>query len=383
MPASERIWIVSEDFPPYPGGIAQWAAGIGKGLVSAGNEVTVFFRPRPELAEFDQEKWPFRTQPIEGKNWKRFRTWISRRAVKNLLAAETKPDLIIATTWNMARGLVSLCRSQHIPLVLVVHGLEVTRPMPFLKKLWLKHTLNKVTKIVAVSQFTKDQIDTNYHLPEGKVIVLPNGVDVADFFPVSDVKALQNRHHTEGKKVILTFARVIERKGHDVVIRSLPAIRKEFPDLIYLICGKGDAEYINKLKALALDCGVQDQVIFTGFVDPAEKNMYYNLADVYVMPSREINGDTEGFGITYLEANACRKPVIGGNSGGVSDAVLDGETGFLIPPTDENLLSEKILILFRNPGLAARLGENGQNRILKDLTWAALAKKLTDTYPHG
>ncbi|MCK6601563.1 MAG: glycosyltransferase family 4 protein [Bacteroidetes bacterium] len=377
MPASERIWIVSEDFPPYPGGIAQWAAGIGKGLVSAGNEVTVFFRPRPELAEFDQEKWPFRTQPIEGKNWKRFRTWISRRAVKNLLAAETKPDLIIATTWNMARGLVSLCRSQHIPLVLVVHGLEVTRPMPFLKKLWLKHTLNKVTKIVAVSQFTKDQIDTNYHLPEGKVIVLPNGVDVADFFPVSDVKALQNRHHTEGKKVILTFARVIERKGHDVVIRSLPAIRKEFPDLIYLICGKGDAEYINKLKALALDCGVQDQVIFTGFVDPAEKNRYYNLADVYVMPSREINGDTEGFGITYLEANACRKPVIGGNSGGVSDAVLDGETGFLIPPTDENLLSEKILILFRNPGLAARLGENGHNRILKDLTWAALAKKLT------
>jgi len=383
LPAPDRIWIVSEDFPPYPGGIAQWAAGIGKGLVSAGNEVTVLFRPRPELAEFDQEKWPFRTQPIEGKNWKRFRTWISKRAVKKLLAAETKPDLVIATTWNMARGLVSLCRDSNIPLILVVHGLEVTRPMPFLKKLWLKRTLNKVTQIVAVSQFTKDKIDANYNLPEGKVFVLPNGVDVADFFPVSDISLLQNRHQAEGKKVILTFARVIERKGHDVVIRSLPAIREEFPDLIYLICGKGDAEYIGKLKNLALELGVQDQVVFTGFVDPAEKNRYYNLADVYVMPSREINGDTEGFGITYLEANACGKPVIGGNSGGVSDAVLDGETGFLIPPTDDKLLSEKIITLFRNPGLAARLGTNGRNRILKDLTWTALAKKLTGTNSHG
>ncbi|MCA0444681.1 MAG: glycosyltransferase family 4 protein [Bacteroidetes bacterium] len=375
--ANRKITILSEDFPPYPGGIAQWAAGIGKGLVSAGNEVTVLFRPRPELAEFDQEKWPFRTLPIEGKNWKRFRTWISKRAVKNLLATETKPDLIIATTWNMARGIVSLCKDNNIPLILVVHGLEVTRPMPFLKKLWLKHTLNKVTQIVAVSQFTKDQIDDKYRLPEGKVVVLPNGVDVADFFPVSDVTVLQNRHHTEGKKVILTFARVIERKGHDVVIKSLPKVKTVFPDLVYLVCGKGDAEYISKLKTLAKELGVEDDVVFTGFVDPKEKNLYYNLCDVYIMPSREINGDTEGFGITYLEANACEKPVIGGNSGGVADAIIQGETGFLVDPLDVKEIEGRLLELLGKPELAMKIGKQGRERILKSLTWEAVAKRLT------
>lgn len=372
----EHIVILSEDFPPYPGGIAQWAAGIGKGLTSAGKKVTVLFRPRPDLAEFESEKWPFKTVPIEGKNWKQFRTWICKRAVQKLLSTGEKPDLIIATTWNVARGIVSICKKNEIPLILVVHGLEVTRPMPFLKKLWLKHTLNKVTKIVAVSQFTKDQIDANYHLPERKVVVLPNGVDVADFYPVSDVTLLQNRHHTEGKKIILTFARVIERKGHDVVIQSLPKIKTVFPELVYLICGKGDAEYISKLKALAADLGVEDDVVFTGFVDPKEKNQYYNLCDVYIMPSREINGDTEGFGITYLEANACEKPVIGGNSGGVADAIVQGETGYLVEPLNVKEIEGRLLELLGTPELAHKLGQQGRDRILNSLTWEAVAKKL-------
>ena len=99
------------------------------------------------------------------------------------------------------------------------------------------------------------------------------------------------------------------------------------------------------------------------------------------MPSREIESDTEGFGITYLEANACEKPVIGGDSGGVSDAIVDGETGFIVDPTDPGQIAEKTIRLLSDRELADRMGKNGRRRVEKEYTWDGIAERLSASLP--
>ena len=169
---------------------------------------------------------------------------------------------------------------------------------------------------------------------------------------------------------------MIRRKGHDRVIAAFPEIGRRFPDIKYIICGPRDDLYCRELEAQAESLGIADHVVFAGYAMPEELRLFYNLCDVYLMPSREIEGDTEGFGITYLEANACEKPVIGGDSGGVSDAISDGETGFIVDPADPRQIAGKTIMLLSNRELARRMGKNGLHRIEKGYTWDGIAERL-------
>ena len=118
--------------------------------------------------------------------------------------------------------------------------------------------------------------------------------------------------------------------------------------------------------------------MFTGRIEDEKLNDIYNIADVYVMVSKELKaqGDVEGFGITFLEANACGKPVIGSYSGGIPEAVIDGRTGFLVQPGDAAHLTQRILEIFSNPALARNLGDNGRRRVQEELTWEHIAERL-------
>jgi phosphatidylinositol alpha-1,6-mannosyltransferase len=164
------------------------------------------------------------------------------------------------------------------------------------------------------------------------------------------------------------------------VIRVLPTVLKNIPDLKYIIAGSYEKKYCQRLQQLVEDLNLGDIVTFTGYVQPHEIPLYYNLCDVYIMPSRELEnkGDTEGFGITYLEANACEKPVIGGKSGGVVDAIVDGKTGFLVNPEDEDEIADKLILLLSDPGLAQKLGKNGRDRIEKGYTWNIITKDILE-----
>ena len=134
--------------------------------------------------------------------------------------------------------------------------------------------------------------------------------------------------------IVLTLSRLVSRKGHDLVIRALPEILRAVPRALYVIAGPPNPPYEERLRSLARDLGVSDALLFLGYVASDEMADLYSAADVYVMTSRTQSGDDnfEGFGITYLEANACGVPVVGADSGGVADAIADGETGYLVPP---------------------------------------------------
>ncbi len=348
---------------------------MAQSLAADGHRVSVFTRRRADFP-VPANGHPFEVHFIEGQNWKQGRSYYCRQSLKNRLRSEV-PDIVIATTWNVARGLKQLCRRHGVKLVTVIHGLEVTRKMPLIKRRWLQSTLLGSHRVVAVSGFTRDAAVRRYKLPRGHCRVLPNGVDAGRFQPGMDVTALKKRYRLrDGEKVILTLARVIRRKGHDYVIRALPALIEKHPALRYIICGPGDETFIDELRKLIDELNLKKHVTFTGYVESAELPLFYNLADVYIMPSREIAGDTEGFGITYLEANACEKPVIGGASGGVTDAIVEGETGYLVPPTDAGMIGQRLDALLSDPRLAEKLGRAGRERILREYTWRALAGRL-------
>lgn len=375
-----RIVILSEDFPPYPGGIAQWAKGMADALESMGHEIQVMARYRGEYHGSITSGTDNRIIWIPGKNWRQFRTFHCRSAVLNYYAKGGRVDLLIATTWNVARGIVKLVQRRGGKVVTVVHGLEVTRKMPGVKKAWMLHTLKSSDRIVSVSQFTRDRLVSQFKIPEERLVVVANGVDTRLFYPAEPPSAIIDKLGIKNEKIILTLARVIGRKGHDRVIAAMPKVLEEVPDAKYLICGPANETYKEQLEAMIKDLKLNDRVIFVGYLAQDELNAVYNACDVYVMASREIVGlgDTEGFGITFLEANACAKPVIGGASGGVVDAIVHGETGYLVDPENTDDIAQRIISLLIEPGLAVEMGLKGRERVVAGYTWEAAAQNMMD-----
>ncbi|NLB96282.1 MAG: glycosyltransferase, partial [Armatimonadetes bacterium] len=190
------------------------------------------------------------------------------------------------------------------------------------------------------------------------------------------------------RPVLVTVSRLLERKGHDVVLRALPRIAAAVPEVAYLVAGTGPREPV--LRRLAGELGVAERVVFAGRVPDEELADYYGAADVFIHPNRELpNGDVEGFGIVFLEANAAGKPVIGGNSGGTPDAVVDGVTGFLIDPNDVDAVADAAIRLLTDRDLARKLGEQGRERARTEFTWEraverlrALNRKVVAEYRH-
>jgi phosphatidylinositol alpha-1,6-mannosyltransferase len=184
-------------------------------------------------------------------------------------------------------------------------------------------------KIFAVSSYTK-QLLINEGVEEDKIVIVPNGTDPQRFNPNIDFKELMKKYNLQNKKIILSISRLVKRKNFGAVIEVMPDILKEVPDAVYVIGGTGPMK--EEWKKLAEEKEVEDKVIFIGYIPDEDLPKYYAMCDVFVMPSIEMKeeGEVEGFGIAFLEANACGKPVIGGKSGGVKDAIVDGETGFLV-----------------------------------------------------
>jgi phosphatidyl-myo-inositol dimannoside synthase len=169
--------------------------------------------------------------------------------------------------------------------------------------------------------------------------------------------------------LVLTAARLMERKGIDTTIKALPLILRRFPTVVYLVAGTGADE--PRLRRLVHETDVEKNVLFLGDLPHAELVNYYHACDVFSMPNRELEatGETETFGIVFLEANACGRPVIGGNVGGPLDAIEHGKTGFLIDPTNTEELANTLMAVFDNPAMAREMGEYGRRRARERFSW--------------
>lgn len=248
-------------------------------------------------------------------------------------------------------------------------------------RLLLKPVLDNAAMIFAISQWTKQQW-IEYGLDADRIVIINPPVDVDKYHSLPDRDALRESLNIANRKVLLTICRLDPHKGTDMVIRALPELKKMFPDILFAVGGEGRMK--DQLQSIARELHVEDNVQFMGRIPDDKMAEWYNAADIFIMPSRIGTGTergVEGFGIVYLEANACGRPVIGGRSGGTSDSIEDGVSGILVDPTSIQEITDTIAKMFKNSNLLKELGENGQARATKQFSAKTIAQKLYDSIP--
>jgi len=303
---------------------------------------------------------------------------VFRNRPRAILAARVLPEGLITNMIGRWFGIAS---------VVFAHGEEIHRQRKdspgaqrrkgtaAIKRYMLWRTYRRANLIIANSGFTKkllvqEGIETN------KISVVHPGTDPERFKPEPKEKTLLSQLSLEGKRILLTIGRLTPRKGQDMTLRALPHIIKAIPNTVYLIIGTGD--YESELRRLAKSLGVESNTYLLGEVQEKLLPQIYNLADVFVMPNREMpgSGDIEGFGIVFMEAGACEVPVVAGRSGGVLDAVVDGKTGILVDGGSPLAIAEAVIRLLGDTEYSLRLGQNARERICRELTWNHSARRI-------
>jgi phosphatidylinositol alpha-1,6-mannosyltransferase len=381
--------VLSENVPPTWGGVARVAYNLSHALGQDGYETLLcgFDRYVSHPLYGDE---PFRVLPISSVGWRKRKDWVMATLLWRIRkTCGGRPVILYALTWKLARVARFVVRPLGWKLLVFAHGLEVTRQRSRGKRRAMMGVFHGADLCLGVSRYTADLL-VGAGVSSDRVRVLNNGVDPGMFYPLTHapdlarVRALRHRLGCDKGVMVLTLARVIERKGQDSVIRALARLAErrpqDTPPLRYVIAGRGPTEEVRRLKDLADRLGVKELVVFWGYVDPEQMLVFYNACDIYVMNSRIVgpDQDVEGFGITFLEAGACGKPVIGGRSGGVVDAIDDGRSGFLVDPEDPDALANRLEILVSNPELRARMGAEGLRRARNEFSIVVAKDRLLE-----
>jgi glycosyltransferase involved in cell wall biosynthesis/peptidoglycan/xylan/chitin deacetylase (PgdA/CDA1 family) len=273
---------------------------------------------------------------------------------------------------------IALKKLFDVKLVVYVHGEEITTASS--GRLYgnkRKEYLQAFDKVVAVSSFTCDALTELMDVPPDAISLIPNGVDVDRFTPGERDAALIARHGLAGKKTVLTVGRLVRRKGIDMTLQAMARIVARRQDVHYLIVG--DGELREELTRTIAELGLGAHVTLVGKVSDDELLRYLRTCDLFVMPNRTLaDGDTEGFGLVFREANACHKPVIGGRAGGAVEAVADGVSGLLVDGYQPDQIAAAIERILDDPALAQRLSDGGL-KLARENSTAAVARRFLRT----
>lgn len=302
---------------------------------------------------------------------------VNHRAVKILKQYQIK------TVWFGAAAPLALMARQlrtsgATNIVALSHGHEIWwAKIPVLKQL-LRKIIKDVDHLGYLGQFTKSEIVKASNQIDKFVQIAP-GIDTDHFMPKSARADLIKKYRLEDRRVIVSVGRLVHRKGQDKLIESLPKILQSFPDAVLLLVGEGPIKQM--LKNTAKQLGVTNQVIFAGRVQHIDLPDYICLGEVFAMPvrSRFAGLEVEGLGIVYLEASACALPVIVGNSGGATDAVIDSVTGLLVNGSDTDQIADAVCKLLTDQSRAKAMGLAGRGWVIENWqinTWSEKFNKL-------
>lgn len=389
-----RVLLIAQDFPPdLSGGIAEYYYNLGK-FCNGSFELLV---PNSEHAHSFDKRQTFQIHrqriPLQAPLSKRKTMPYFVRVLRPFVVMLGQFILFTWSGWGLLRkhkfdavmighlhlGLVGLllrnftgCRYGFI-----LHGGELDHYWQIgIIRAILLFTLNQADFLITNSCFTKQQyIKRGVHLTQ-KIQVIYPGVNTKHFHPkhVTSIHPFQEDPHT---KLILSVSRLVERKGHDTVLKALSHLIDR-NDWVYLIAGTGTEQ--PRLQLLATELNIANRVKFLGFVPDIDLPSLYAQADLFVMPSRAIAGaeGIEGFGIVYLEAAASGIPSIAGKSGGASEAVLNGITGIIVNPNDVDEVANSIDRLLSDSDLRLQLGKQAYERVVQELDWSIQTAKLQE-----
>ena len=380
MCLNKNICIITEEFrPSLKGGIATWSTELANYLHKKKYKVTVFVKKHGGIDKlYDIKRIPYKIKLIPGRDWAFFKKWYIMFSLFGYLKNNKKP-IIISTNWELSQGIICFKKYFKFSLITIMHGLEITRLGSKKYKNRIKsfnNTISLSDKVISVSNYTKDKAKSFLN-NDKEMDVIPNFANMDSFYPIHG-KNLRKNYNLKGSDiVILSLSRLTKRKGHFISIDAIKNLTKKYSNIKYLIAGTGDIAYEKKLKTYVKKHNLDSHIYFLGYVRESHKNEIYNLCDIYMMTSlpMDMYGSSEGFGITFLEANACGKPVIGTDVGGISDAIQNGYNGFLIKPNNLLELEKTIINIINNEKLYKSLSENSINHIKKNFDIKLVGKR--------
>jgi phosphatidylinositol alpha-1,6-mannosyltransferase len=368
---SAKTLLVTNDFPPRPGGIQRFVHDLA--VRQPVDSVVVYASTWKDAAKFDANQ-PFEviredtgvllpTPPVARRAAELARAhgcdtvWFGAAAPLGLLAEGLRQRggiaRVVAQTHGHEVGWAALPGARGL-LRRIGRGADVVTYLTDYQRLRLGPVLDDLTSLRRLAP----------------------GVDIDVYSPAVDGSPVRERHGLTGRPVVVCVSRLVPRKGQDILIRALPAIRRRVPDAALLLVSGGP--YRATLERLARESSVERHVVFTGSVPWAELPMHYAAGDVYAMPcrTRRRGLDVEGLGIVYLEASATGLPVVAGDSGGAPDAVRDGETGFVVGGRDVDAVADRIATLLADPALTARMGAAGRAWVEAEWRWETQAEHM-------
>lgn len=367
-----RILLVSNDFPPRPGGIQAYLHQLALALPEG--EIAVYAPDCSGAAAFDA-RLPFPVVRHSGPLMLPTLT-VLRRAVGLLR------ELRCETAWFGAAAPLALLgpslrrRAGIRRVVASSHGHEVGWSMLPPGRIALRRIGSDADVITAVSQYTRRRIASAFG-PRAALELLPPGVDCASFRPDPGARAeIRRRHRLGDTPVALCVSRLVARKGQDTLVRALPAIQRQVPGAVLLLVGDGPRRAA--LHRLAQSCGVASAVVCTGAVPWSELPAYYAAGDVFAMPCRTRGHglDVEGLGLVFLEAAATGLPLVVGDAGGARETVRAGDTGELVNGRDVAAVAKAVATLLADPEHAAAMGRRGRRWMLRDWDWSCRQRQL-------
>ncbi|WP_328482410.1 glycosyltransferase family 4 protein [Streptomyces sp. NBC_00377] len=374
-----KTLIVTNDFPPRPGGIQAFLHNMALRLDPDRLVVyaSTWKRSREGVeatARFDAEQ-PF-TVVRDSTTMLLPTPGATRRAV-GLLREHGCTSVWFGAAAPLGLMAPALRRAGAEQLVATTHGHEAGwAQLPAARRL-LARIGESTDTITYLGEYTRSRIASALSAQAaGRMVQLPPGVDEKVFHPGSGGEEVRARLGLTDRPVVVCVSRLVPRKGQDTLIRAMPGILAAEPEAVLLIVGGGP--YEKDLRRLAREHGVADAVRFTGSVPWSELPAHYGAGDVFAMPCRTRRGglDVEGLGIVYLEASATGLPVVAGDSGGAPDAVLDGETGWVVRGGSPADAAERIVALLGDAELRRRMGERGRAWVEEKWRWDLLAEKL-------
>jgi phosphatidyl-myo-inositol dimannoside synthase len=367
-----RLLIVASEFPPGPGGISTHAQQLTNEFLALGWEVTVItsqhYAAPADIRAFNQaQAFPIismrrlRGAPVKAA----YRWWLTSRCVRRW-----QPDIVLASGDRDVYLCALLSKRYRLPWVAVEHG----RIPPGWERSLKRWAFQQATSVVSVSRYSWQRLlELGVRPRSGRVIT--NGADAAKFQCLGPEKVVEFRSRAglNRERILLTVGNVSDRKGQDVVIRALPRILKDVPDVDYFMIGLPNKE--KQFARLAQQLGVAAHVHFLGPVDDAKLLGWLNCCDVFVMTSRHTAEEFEGFGIAVVEAALCGKPAIVSGNSGLAEAVLDGVSGLVVPEEDEQATADAILTLLQDADLRTEMGKAARKRAREQQTWTYCARQ--------
>lgn len=375
----DKTLIVTNDFPPRPGGIQAFLHNMALRLDPG--QLVVYASTWKRGAEgarataaFDAEQ-PFTV--VRDRTTMLLPTpRVTRRAV-DLLREHGCGSVWFGAAAPLGLMAPALRGAGARRIVATTHGHEAGwAQLPGSRRL-LRRIGEGTDTITYLGEYTRSRIAPALTpAAAGRMVRLPPGVDEKTFHPDSGGDRVRARLGLADRPVVVCVSRLVRRKGQDTLILAMPAILARVPDAVLLIVGGGP--YEADLKKLAAETGVLDSVRFTGPVPWEELPAHFGAGDVFAMPCRTRRGglDVEGLGIVYLEASATGLPVVAGDSGGAPDAVLDGETGWVVRGGSAEGAADRIVTLLDDPELRRRMGQRGRAWVEEKWRWDLLAREL-------